>query len=105
MIKIELIINKNIEISLFPKDTITEIIQNISVILATEKGSVSLNPNLGLDRTFVDMPSEKGMLLMRLNLIECIHEFEPRVEVASIDFEDEGEGVFVPYVKVVIKDE
>ena len=73
-------------INMFPRSTIEEIVQNVSILLSTVVGSVPLDRNLGLDATFIDEPQPRGMMQLRIFAIETIQEYEPRVEVSEVDF-------------------
>lgn len=103
------ITNKAQDYNLFPETTEESVAQNIRLILSTYKGTVPLNRNLGIDTTFIDMPSNKGLLISKLRIVEAIQKDEPRVEVSSISIEKDEEsalnGDFKIKVEVNILDE
>ena len=96
-------------ITLFPRNTIEEIIQNISILLTTTVGSVPLDRNLGLSATFIDDKARRAMAKLTIFALETIQEYEPRVEVTEVDFaprpDDAADGRFYPRVRVRILDE
>ena len=96
-------------INLFPQSVVEEIKQNVSVLLSTAVGSVPLDRNLGLDATLIDEPLARGMMQLRLFTRETIQDYEPRVEVTTVDFmpnPDEAlNGRLYPRVVVRILDE
>lgn len=109
MTVIDVIGRKPDKINFFPSSMVEEIHQNLVVLLSTVVGSVPLDRNLGIDVSFIDAPTLRAMMKARIFLLETIQEYEPRVEVRSIDFvADESsamEGKLYPIVKVRIRDE
>jgi len=97
------------QINWFPQNIIEEIIQNVAVLLVTIVGSVPLDRNLGLDATFIDEPSPRGMMKFRIFAIETIQQYEPRVEITEVDFirrpNEASDGRLYPRIKVRILDE
>ncbi|WP_265822497.1 GPW/gp25 family protein [Geovibrio ferrireducens] len=85
-------------ISFFPEDA-EEIIQNIKTILGTVKGSVPLNRSFGLTAVYLDLPTPKGMALMRHEIIEELALWEPRAAVSEITFTADENGRVYPHVK------
>lgn len=99
----------NIDFTLTPQKTVLEIIQNIKVIISTIKGSVVLDRGFGIDSELIDCTSISGKGKLMIYIIESLQEFEPRVEINSIDFiqdkENADKGIFFPKLEVHIKDE
>lgn len=98
-----------VDITLFPRNVVEEIIQNISILLTTVVGSVPLDRNLGLSATFIDDRAQRAMAKLMIFALETVQEYEPRVEVTEVDFvpnpNDAAEGRFYPRVRVRILDE
>ena len=98
-----------VDITLFPRNTVEEIIQNISVLLTTVVGSVPLDRNLGLSATFIDDKAQRAMAKLTIFALQTIQEYEPRVEVTEVDFAPNpgsaADGRFYPRVRVRILDE
>lgn len=96
-------------ISLQPSSVTEEIIQNIQTILATQKGTVPLDRDFGIDWGAVDESSPVAMMLLRAELVDAIKSYEPRAAVKSVDFksvpEQAGSGRLFPVVTVEIENE
>ena len=96
-------------ITLFPQNTVEEILQNVSVLLTTVAGSVPLDRNLGLTAAFIDAPAQRAMAHMAICVLQTIQEYEKRVEVLDWEFVPNtsaaSDGRFEPRVRVRILDE
>lgn len=86
-------------------DTVSAVLQNIAIILATRQGSVPLYREFGLTQAFVDKPLPVAKTLLFSEIREAIERFEPRASVIGITFETpEGSpGVLIPIVEVNIQ--
>ena len=97
------------DVTLFPRNTVEEVIQNVSILLTTVVGSVPLDRNLGLSATFIDDKAQRAMAKLTIFALETIQEYEPRVEVTEVDFvprpDATTDGRFYPRVRVRILDE
>lgn len=84
---------------------IEEILQNITVILTTPKGSVTLDRSFGIDMSFLDLPLEISENICTTQIIEAIQDYEPRVEVTKVSYEkDHSTGILKPKVQVRINE-
>lgn len=94
-------------ISLNETDTTKSILQNVSIILRTVKGSCPMYRDFGIDATLIDRPIPAAKVLLFSQIREAIEEYEPRVRVTSVDFDtqDEMPGALTPVVEVEIIDE
>lgn len=96
-------------INLFPETLVEEVVQNIQTLLSTVVGSVPLDRELGLEVAFIDDPEPRGMMRLSIFALETIQEYEPRVEVKSVDFvplpDEAFDGKMYPKVTVRIRDE
>ncbi len=96
-------------ITLTPKNYVEEIIQNVNVIVTTVMGNVPLDRKFGINGKIIDDSSIQGKSRLAISILESIQDFEPRIEVISIDFEENiekvGEGILTPKLEVKIKDE
>lgn len=91
------------EITFAPRSIEEEVIQNIRTILTTQRGSVPLDRDFGLDISIIDQPVNRIRALLTTDIIETVERYEPRAEVTAVGFSGDGaEGVIVPHVKVVI---
>lgn len=94
-------------ISLNETDTVKSILQNVSIILRTMKGSCPMYRGFGIDVTLIDRPLPAAKVLLLSSIREAIEEYEPRVRVKSVDFDtrEEMQGVLIPTVEVEIINE
>lgn len=88
-------------------DTVTSVLQNIAVILATPRGSAVLYRDFGISVNILDRPMPITKMMMIADIREAIEEWEPRVTITNIDFsEDISEpGKLMPTVEVEIDSE
>ncbi len=97
---------KPYKISLSENDTIISVLQNISMILSTKKGTVPMYREFGLPMDFVDKPIPIAKTLIVSEVTEALRKFEPRATVIDIKFESEDiTGKVIPVVEVDINDE
>lgn len=75
------------DVSFQPSSEREEILQNVRTILATRKGSVPLDRDLGLSWEHLDKPYPVARSLMTAAVIEAVESYEPRVRVESVEFE------------------
>lgn len=94
-------------INLNEADYTKSILQNVSIILRTIKGSCPMYRDFGIDATLIDRPIPAAKVLLFSQIREAIEEYEPRVRVTSVDFDAQGEmqGKLIPVVEVEIIDE
>lgn len=77
---------KNIHLN--ETDTLTSVLQNIAIILATPKGSVPLYREFGLSATFLDKPSPVAKMMLKVEIREAIERWEPKAQFVSVTFEE-----------------
>jgi len=93
---------ENNKLDLYPTGT-EEILQNISIIITTPKGSVPLDRNFGMDMSYLDLPLELAENVFTASIIETIQDYEPRASVAKVTYEkDHLTGKLKPKVQVSI---
>ena len=85
-------------------DLVSDVLQNIAVILATPKGSVPLDREFGLTTVFLDKPTPVAKMMMRAEVREAIERWEPRAQFVSMTFEERvtQPGTLWPTVEVEI---
>jgi len=85
-------------------DLVSDVLQNIAVILATPKGSVPLDREFGLTTVFLDKPTPVAKMIMRAEVREAIERWEPRAQFVSMTFEERvtQPGTLWPTVEVEI---
>ena len=89
------------EININPETLIEEVVQNVAMILATRKGTVPLDRDLGLSQTFVDEPMNLAKVMIISEIMEEVGEYEPRATIKGVTFK-RGRTVdaLVPVVEV-----
>jgi len=65
---------------------ITEVLQNVRVIVTTRIGEVQLDRRFGTNWSFVDMPMNVAQQVIVTNVCYALEHFEPRVTFRSIQF-------------------
>lgn len=85
-------------------DEIRSVLQNVSIILRTWRGTVPLYRQFGTDFNFLDKPLNVASPIIYADIKEAIEEFEPRAEVVSIRFiiNPDHPGALIPEVEVMI---
>ena len=105
-------------------DRVASILQNITMILSTRKGSVPLYRDFGLPMDFVDRPGANFRTESRIPIDrmpyainthtpediavrEAVEEWEPRATVLGVTFDQSAEqaGKLIPVVEVEISSE
>lgn len=82
-----------------------EILQNIAIILATPKGSVTLDRDFGIDMSALDLPLELARNICTSQIIEAIQNHEPRAKVTKVSYEKNHlTGTLRPKVQVIINE-
>lgn len=92
------------EIRLNESDTVSSVLQNIAILIATRKGSVPLHRDFGLPMTFLDKPMHIAQPLIVAEVREAIETFEPRAEFINVTFDVDinNPGKLIPTVEVEI---
>ena len=94
------------DVDFAPSDEILEVLQNVRTIIATRRGTVPLDRDLGISWSFVDRPITEAQMQMRAELIDASEQQEPRARVVRISFdaseEEAREGSLRPTVVVSI---
>lgn len=83
-------------------NAVAAVLQNISIILGTRRGTVPLDRELGLPTDMLDRPISVVRALLIADIREAIEAYEPRAKVTSISFEHNNEGTLIPTVEVEI---
>ena len=89
-------------IDLNPTDEAAEIAQNIAAVLATPKGSVPLQRDLGLEMNYLDAPNALAVMQLEMEMTNALDAFEPRAEVSQVSAEQTDNGTMNPKVEVML---
>lgn len=76
----------NFKVNWSPQTVEDEVIQNVSVILATQIGSVPYSRRLGISISALDAPTPVAMASVIREIIQKINEFEPRAIIHEVSF-------------------
>lgn len=71
-------------IRLNEQDTVSSVLHNVALILATPKGTIPMYRDFGLDREFLDMPIPEAEVRMIAPIREAVQEWEPRATVKDV---------------------
>ena len=88
-------------------ETVQSALQAIKIILTTQKGTVPMYRDFGVDMDFLDLPAPAAEQRARIEIREAIEKWEPRATVKDISFSRAGlqSGRLVPTVEVEISGE
>ncbi len=87
-------------------DTVRSVLQNLSLLYATKRGTVPQYREFGLPMEFIDKPMHVAQTLAVAEIIEATEIFEPRATIVDVSFEiDNISGRMIPVVEVEINDE
>lgn len=89
----------------FGASGLQSILQNVRTIVTTIQSSVPQDRQFGIDVSSLDGPIEIIKARMTAKIIDAIREYEPRVDVTSVQYDDDEEnGRLIPIVKIRIKE-
>lgn len=87
---------------------ITEILQNVRVILTTLKTTVPLDRDFGVAGAVIDQPLPIARARMMADIVTEVEKQEPRVRVSSVSWSGDSQtamdGTMSPVVRVVLRD-
>ena len=89
-------------INISPKTEAEEIIQNVRTILATQKGTIPLDREFGLDGTVIDLPINLAKARLTNDIFQALKRYEPRVTIERIDFDGDASGKVIPKVVITL---
>ena len=87
-------------------DPIASVLQNISVILRTQQGTVPMYREFGLPMKFLDKPIPVAKPMLYIEAKEAIELYEPRATVLDVLFTEDpsAPGKLIPAVEVEISE-
>lgn len=89
----------------FSPEEFADIKQCLETLLSIRAGTQPLDRNLGIDLdSIVGYPLDVAKNMLSLEIMEKVEIYEPRVEVASVDFESNTDGVLKPHIHFVKKE-
>ncbi len=91
-------------ITLNESDTVASVLQNVSIIVATEKGTVPMDRALGISKAWLDKPLPVAKVMGITEIREAVEQYEPRARVIGISFDQSESGRLIPKVEVEINE-
>lgn len=86
----------------FSPEEFADIRQCLETLLSIREGSQPLDRELGINFDgIVGYPMDVARNMLSLEIIEKVERYEPRVEVDSIDFEDNTDGLLCPHIHFI----
>lgn len=73
----------NVDYSLCENNKVKSVLQNISLIISTRRGSVPMYRDFGLPMRFIDKPANVADTILLSEVIEAVSTYEPRAEVVE----------------------
>lgn len=90
-------------VTLCENDTVKSILQNLSLLFATRKGTIPMYRSFGLSQSFLDRPQEVAQAMLLSEITDAVMTFEPRAKVIDAYIESSGKiGKAVIIVEVEI---
>ena len=85
-----------------PENEVIEILQNVLTICLTQKYSVPMDRDLGVDAVFVDEAVSRIRAKFKQEVVRAVKKYEPRARVTSIDFTADLNGKVCPRIRIKI---
>ena len=74
----------------------------LETLLSIREGSQPLDRKLGINfDEIVGYPMNVAKNMLSLEIIEKVEQYEPRVEVDSIEYEDNADGLLCPHICLI----
>lgn len=98
---VQIVMNSAVELALRE-----EIMGKATFLLSVLKGTIPMNPEIGIDPDVISSPAFLAQNLYTISAIEVIEEFEDRVTVEEVQFETDGSnGNIIPKVVLMYNGE
>lgn len=86
-------------------DRIKSILQNVSIILRTRRGTCPMYREFGIPQDFLHKPTTVAKSMIFAEIRDAVEAFEPRCNVVSVTFTQSAADELTPIVEVEIPDE
>ena len=100
MLDMDIEVDLNLGFDYVTGNEIEDIRRCLSTLYSTPVGSVGLYRDFGLDTSILDNPTETAKQLLAVEVMKKTEQYEKRVEVVKVDYEQNINGLLKP--KVVI---
>lgn len=95
-------VNVDLEGDGFSSEEYADTRQCLETLLSIRAGSQPLDRELGIDFDgIVGYPADVAKNMLSLEIIEKVGRYEPRVEIDTIEFEDNMEGLLCPHIHFI----
>ena len=93
------------EVDFAPDSEQKEVLQNVRTILTTQKGSVPMDREFGIDPDLVDLSSAMAQAKLTAEIVASVNRYEPRARVQQVIYDgSEQDGFLRARVRVAIAD-
>ena len=93
-------------LTLGASETVRSVLQAVSIILSTPRGSVPMYRDFGINTEYMDLPAPIAEVRMVSEIREAVEQWEPRATVTGVSFQrDTLNGKLIPIVEVEINGE
>lgn len=95
-------------LSLVEQDTVKSVLQNIRIILSTQRGTVPHRPDFAIDyKDLLDNPTPLSVGKLKAMIVDAIETYEPRAKVKAIDirYKEMGHVDVILTIKIEEEDE
>lgn len=89
-------------VSFLEDDIEKSIVQNLSLLFATRKGTIPMYRDFGLAQEFLDKPMTVARVLLLSEVTDAVSTYEPRAKVIDVHIEGGIDGKIVIIVEVEI---
>lgn len=85
-----------------PSSQTQEILQNVMTICLTQKYSVPMDRDLGIEGEFLDEAVNRARAKLKSEIVRAVKKYEPRARVTTVDFTGDENGQVYPRIRVRI---
>ncbi len=85
-----------------PDSETQEILQNVMTVFLTQKYSVPMDRELGVEGGCLDEAVGRARAKLKGEIVRAVRKYEPRAKVKAIDFAADLSGKIVPRIKIRI---
>ena len=87
--------------SVFPEDENAEIIQNVRLLITSDRYNIPLAREMGKNLDPIGERIQIAKMREYQNILDLIEEYEPRAKVIRLDFDiDSDQGKLIPILEV-----
>lgn len=87
-----------------PSSEAEEILQNVRTICTTQKYSVPMDRDIGVDAVVLDEPVGRAAAKLKGEIVRAVKKYEPRARVTRVEIAGNQEGMLTPRIRVRISE-